>query len=55
MARKSARKPGFSRIQVPQGVKKYEKQTNARKNRRKLHQSDPQEHVDKPLNSRNID
>ncbi len=55
MAKKTARKPGFSRVKAGPGVKKKEKQITARKNRKKLHQSDPAEHVDKPLNSWNID
>ena len=53
---KTARQPWFKRLATGGHFRKlWYKRHVHRKNRKKLRQSDPQEHVDKPLNPWNLD
>lgn len=58
MAKRTARVPAFSRLStyLKDLRKHWYKQYNARRNRRKLHQSrDMENHVDKKLNAWDLD
>jgi hypothetical protein len=57
MTKRTARTPAFSRLGqwLKRLRKRWYKQKVHRANRKRLHQADPQEHVDKPLNPWSLD